>query len=418
MKTRWSMACLAPMAALALAALNAAEAQEWTRFRGPNGSGVSSSTSIPTRWTDQDLNWKVKLAGMGHSSPVLWGKRIFVTSGDNKTGTRFVQCLRADDGKTLWQKEYAGAVSGKHADNSYASSTPAVDLRQLYVTWGNAKEYLVIALSHEGKESWRVDLGPFRAGHGFGASPIVHDDLLIVPNDQDAKSSVLALDKKTGQVRWQTQRKSRSSYGTPCIFQPNGKAAELILVSYEHGISGLDPKSGRVNWEADVFSKGHVEATIASPITSGDLVFGTSGWLGVKYETVAYRPAANGTKAQVTYQIDKVAPLVPTPLVKDDLLFLWNDRGVVACAAVQSAEIHWRERVAGSFYGSPVCAGNHLYAISREGEVVVLSASKKFQLVARNPLPEGSHSTPAIADNTLYVRTFFHLLAVGGRPAK
>lgn len=390
-------------------------AQEWRRFRGPNGSGISSA-NLPIRWTENDLNWKVKLPGRGHSAPVLWGRRIFVTSGDDKTGVRMLICLDAKDGKQIWRKEFPGAVSGKHEDNSFASATPAVDERHVYVSWANPKEYLVIAVDHAGKEIWRRDLGPFRSGHGFGSSPIVHEDVVIVPNDQDGASSAIALEAATGNVRWKVPRKSKSSFATPCVFKPKNKPAEVIFCSYEHGLTAVDPASGKINWESDIFAKGHVESTIASPIVAGDFVLGTSGWLGVNYETVAVRPYSPGPKkTDLVYRMDKVAPLVPTPLVKDDLLFLWNDRGVVTCASARTGAIFWKERVPGTYYGSPVCAGGKLYCMSREGEVVVLAASKKFQLLARNPLGEGSHSTPAIANGTMYLRTFGDLTAIGNK---
>jgi outer membrane protein assembly factor BamB len=396
----------------------AANAQEWTRFRGPNGSGISRATTLPTQWTDKDLNWKIKLPGRGHSSPVLWGERIFVTSGDEKTGARTLVCLNTN-GQHLWKREFPGMVSGKHEDNSFASATPAVDERHVYVAWGNAKEYLVIALDHAGNEVWRIDLGPFRAGHGFGPSPIVHDDLVVLANDQDGASSAVALACATGKVSWRVPRRSKSSYATPCVYRPKGRPAELIFVSYEHGITALDPATGRIKWERDIFSKDHVECTIASPIVAGNLVIGTSGWMGVKYETVALRPYDSTKGKEPVYRVERLAPLVPTPLVKDDLLFLWHDRGVVACADVRTGELHWRERVPGSFYGSPVCAGDKLYCLSREGEAVVVAAKKQFQLLARNPLGEGSHSTPALAGGRMYLRTFTHLMSVGGnRQAK
>jgi len=393
----------------------AACAENWPRFRGPNGAGVSNTVTIPVRWTAKDYNWKIKLPGRGHSSPVVWGKRLFVTSGDDKTGVRTVLCLHADDGRQLWTRDFPGAVSGRHEDNSFASATPAVDERHVYVAWGNAKEYLVAALDHDGAEIWRTDLGPFRAGHGFGPSPIVHDDLVVLANDQDGASSAVALERATGKLRWKVPRRSKSSYATPCVFQPCGRPAELIFVSWEHGITALDPATGRTRWERDIFSKGHMECTIASPIVAGDLVIGTSGWLGVKYETVAVRPYGNAKATESRYRLERLAPLVPTPLVKNDLLFLWNDRGVIACADVRTGELHWRERAPGSFYGSPVCAGDKLYCISREGEVVVVAANKQFQLLARNPLGEGSHSTPAIAGGRMFLRTFTHLISIGGK---
>jgi outer membrane protein assembly factor BamB len=391
----------------------ALSAQEWTRFRGPNSSGLGSA-NLPVRWTEKDFAWKVPLPGRGHSAPVLWGRRIFVTSGDDKTGLRHLVCLDAREGKQLWQKDFPGPVSGKHQDNSFASATPAVDERRVYVSWANAREYLVIALDHDGKQKWRVDLGPFRSGHGFGASPIVHEDLLIVPNDQDGDSSAIALDCATGKPRWKLPRKSKSSFATPCIYKPQGKPAEVIFCSYEHGLTAVDPASGKINWESDIFAKGHMETTIASPIVAGDFILGTCGWLGVNYETVAVRPYSGAAKKTDTvYRMEKVAPLVPTPLVKDDLLFLWNDRGVVTCASVKTGAIFWKERVPGSYYGSPVCAAGKLYCMSREGDVVVLAAARKFQHLARNPLGEGSHSTPAIAGGTMYLRTFSHLIALG-----
>ncbi|HMF18715.1 MAG TPA: PQQ-binding-like beta-propeller repeat protein [Gemmataceae bacterium] len=398
---------------LLLSCTAASSAQEWTRFRGPNGSGISSA-NLPVRWTEKDFNWKVKLPGRGHSAPVLWGQRIFVTSGDDKTGLRILLCLDARDGKQLWRKDFPGPLSGKHEDNSFASATPAVDDRHVYVSWANAREYLVIALDHAGKEIWRVDLGPFRSGHGFGASPIVYEDLVIVANDQDGDSSVLALQRTTGDVRWKVPRKSKSSFATPCVFKPNGKPAEVIFCCYEHGLTAIDPATGKITWERDVFAKGHIESTIASPIVSGDFVLGTCGWLGVNYETVAVRPySPNPKKSDTVYRMEKIAPLVPTPLVKDDLLFLWNDRGVVTCANLKTGEVFWKERVPGSYYGSPVCAGDKLYCMSREGEVVVLAAARKFRLLGRNLLGEGSHSTPAIVGRTMYLRTFSHLISIG-----
>jgi outer membrane protein assembly factor BamB len=387
-----------------------APAQEWSRFRGPNGSGVSASTIISAQFTENDQCWKVKLPGVGHSSPVLWGERIFITSGDEQTGKRIVVCLKATDGSRLWTREFDSERHGKHEDNSFASATPAADERRLYVSWATPKEYVVQALDHDGKELWRVDLGPYKSGHGFGTSPIVHEDQLIVGNDQDGQSNLVALDRETGKVRWKVARKSKASYATPCVFQPKGRPAELIFTSWELGISSIDPKTGQQNWALDVFSKGHVETPIGSPIVAGDLVIGTCGWLGVKKEIVAIRP---GKQEKPVYRIDRAAPLCTTPLVKDDLLFLWSDEGLVTCASATTGEVHWRERVPGTYYSSPVCAGKYLYGLSRQGDVVVLAAAKQFEQVARNRLGEGSHSTPAIAGGKMYLRTFTHLICVG-----
>ncbi|MGE3809248.1 MAG: PQQ-binding-like beta-propeller repeat protein [Gemmataceae bacterium] len=404
------------MTLLTLAASNAS-AQDWTRFRGPNGSGLGQADNLPARFGDKDFRWQVKLPGAGHSSPVLWGKKLFVTSAEDKTGKRLLQCLDADDGKTLWTHSFGAQAGRMHRDNSVASATPAVDDQHVYVAWGNAKEYLVAAVDHAGKEVWRVDLGPYKSGHGFGASPIVVGDLLIVPNDQDGPGSIVALECKTGREAWKVKRTGKASWATPCIFQPKNGTPEVICTSYEHGISSFDARTGKRLWESDVFSKGHVESPIGSPIVAGDLVLGSAGWLAVNYEIIAVKPGLRNesSRGKEIYRLDKGVPLCLTPLAKDELLFVWSDGGQCSCVDVHTGKVHWRERVGGSFYGSPVCAGNRLYCIARDGEVVVLSAARKFEVLARNKLGEGSHSTPALAHGRMYLRTFTQLFCLEGK---
>ncbi len=395
---------------------NRAGGQEWTRFRGPNGSGIGRGIDLPQRWTDRDFNWRIKLPGTGHSSPVVWGRRLFITSGDEETAKRLVICIDTTTGKPLWQREFTSQRHGKHELNSFASSTPAVDGRQLYVTWGTPNEYVVLALTHDGDEVWRTDLGPFKCGHGFGASPVVLENLVIVPNDQDGTSSLVALDCGTGGTRWKAPRQGKASYITPCVFQPEHGRGELIFSNWDHGITSFDPKTGEKNWELDIFDKGHTETAIGSPIVAGDLVIAVCGWLGVRKEVVAVRLPRNGRddQAREMYRIDRSAPLCTTPLVNASLLFLWSDEGIVTCADVQTGEVFWRERVGGTFYGSPVCAANRLYAVSADGDMVVLAASKKFELLASHPLGEGTHSTPAISGGRMFVRTFSQLFSLGG----
>jgi outer membrane protein assembly factor BamB len=387
-------------------------AQDWTRFRGPNGSGLSAAS---VDWSANNPLWKVKLPGRGHSSPVLWGPRLFVTSGDPQTGQRLIVCLSADDGRTLWTRGFPVAKHRQHEHNSWASGTPTVDDRHVYVPWASPKDYLVAAFDHSGQEKWRVDLGPYQSGHGFGSSLLVHEGLVIIPNEQEGKSALVALDRDTGKTRWQIPRRSKTTYSTPCLFHPKAGPAELIFASYEHGVTSIDPKTGVLNWEIDVFDKGHIETSIASPLVAGGMVLACSGWLGVKKEVIAIRPPRSGGKPEVAYKLTRGSPLVPTPLVKDNLLFLWDDDGVVTCADLQTGKTHWRERVEGGYYASPVCAGNRLMNVSRDGDLVTLAASLQFEMLERFSLGEGSHSTPAIAGNILYVRTFHHVVALAGK---
>jgi outer membrane protein assembly factor BamB len=392
-----------------------ADAQEWTRFRGPNGSGISDANTIPTKWTADDFNWRVKLPGVGHSSPVLWGQKIFVTSGDEEHGARTVLCLDSRDGRTLWLRNFTSTKDRKHQLNSFASSTPTVDADQVYVCWGTPQEFIVLALDHQGETRWRVDLGPYKSGHGFGSSPILHGDQVILGNDQEGESSIVALDRKTGAVRWRIPRKTKTAYSTPCVYQPSGRSAELIFTTWEHGIMGIDPRTGSTNWEIQVFDQKHIETSIGSPLVSGDLVLGTCGWLGVALHTVAVRPDASKTgQATEVYRVDKGAPLSTTPLVARGCLFLWGDNGIVTCVDALTGELAWRNRVGGTYYSSPIAVGAYVYCPSADGEMVVLAADKQYREIARNPLGEGSHSTPAVANGRMFVRTFTHIISLGG----
>jgi outer membrane protein assembly factor BamB len=188
----------------------------------------------------------------------------------------------------------------------------------------------------------------------------------------------------------------------------------LIFTNWEHGIMGIDPHTGRTNWEVQVFDQGHTETSIGSPIVAGDLVLGTCGWLGYATHTVAVRPDPDQPgKAAEVYRVDRGAPLTTTPLAVGGLLFLWADEGIVTCVDAATGKQHWRQRVGSMYYGSPVAVDGRVFCASRDGELVVLAADKEYRLLARNPLGEGTHSTPAVAHGRMYVRTFSHVLAVG-----
>ncbi len=386
-----------------------APAQEWTRFRGPNGTGESECQTIPGSWTPADYNWKVELPGQGHSSPVLWGNKIFLTSAADSGHRRLLFCLDAADGKVLWQQEFAAQTHPVHNQNSFASSTPAVDERHVYVVWATPAEYRVVALDHAGKQVWTVSLGPFVSQHGYGASPIVYEELVIVNNDQDDASSLVALDRQTGAELPRTPRRtSVTAYSTPCIYQPPGGPSQLIFNSQSHGISSIDPRTGQTNWELDVFDK----RSVSSPLVVAGLVFGSCGSGGGGNYVVAVRP---GKRPELAYKLDKSAPYVPTSVAHGNRLFLWGDSGVVSCVDAPSGTLVWQKRVGGNYSGSPVRVGDRIYCISAEGEVVVLAAKDQFEQISRQALGEASRSTPAVAGGRMYLRTVSHLVSLGGK---
>ncbi|MCE9518787.1 MAG: PQQ-like beta-propeller repeat protein [Verrucomicrobia bacterium] len=195
-----------------------------------------------------------------------------------------------------------------------------------------------------------------------------------------------------------------------------GGDAQLILTNWTNGITALKPHSGEKLWEIDAFDKSHIETAIGSPIVVGEFIVGVCGWLGHGNEIVAVRPGrpAEDVKPEMVYRIDRTAPLCTTPVANAGLLFMWTDAGIAACADAVTGEIYWRERIGGNFYSSPIVIGDYLLNVSTTGEAIVLSATKKYRRLAKNELGEGSHSTPAVADGVLYVRTFTKLFALSG----
>jgi len=291
-----------------------------------------------------------------------------------------------------------------------------VDQERVYLTWVSGNEYLAASLDrHTGREVWRHKLGSFEGDHGAGASPIRIADLLIIPNDQNGASSIIALDCETGAIRWSVGRHSeKTGYSTPAVYRPNEGAAQLILTSTAHGVSSFDPLTGRFNWELpDLFSTIRV---VGSPVVAGGLIFAQCGAGSGGKRMVAIRPPVPGSSlaAEVAYEVRGSLPYVTTPVAYGTWLFLWGDSGIVSCIDVQTGKRLWRERTGGSYFGSPVLVGDRIYCISREGEVMVLAAQPEYRQLGRMKLGEPSHSTPAVANGVMYLRTFSQLFAVGG----
>ncbi|NLX53866.1 MAG: PQQ-binding-like beta-propeller repeat protein [Planctomycetaceae bacterium] len=405
---------------LAILLLPAADgrAQEWTRFRGPNGTGVSTARSIPVTWTDADYLWQTRLPGKGHGSPVVWGRKLFLLSADPDSATRYVICIDTNTGETLWQRDYAAAPHVLNALNSYASSTPAVDEQCVYVAWGTGDRLVLRALDHDGREVWMRDLGVYVCEHGFGNSPIVYEDLVILVNSQQAEelapdqqpgsSSVMAFDRETGQLRWETPRTvARVCYSTPCIYQPPEGPPELICYDKGHGFYSLDPRTGAENWSLPVFTL----RTVASPIIVGDLVFGCAGSGAGGHYLIAARL---GQQPHEVYRVTRLVPYITTSIARGDLVFLCVDRGLVSCMQAADGTIVWSKRLSHGFAGSPVLVDGKLYIIDIDGQVLVLAAEREFKQLGRVALGEPSRATPAVAGGRMFLRTESQLFCIGG----
>ena len=403
-------------------------AQEWTRFRGPNGQGVSDAKTVPTRWTTEDYNWKVRLPGLGHAQPVVWGDSVFVSSTLADGSARVISCLSADFGSTRWTYQFASSEYETHKFNNMAASTPVVGEDALFVVFSHPKKVVAAALSLDGDLKWETPIGEFRGSHGYAASPILFEDLVIVPNQLRVPkdktpvpdSMIVALERETGKLRWKTSREpSLVSFSTPCLLRPvapegaEAAAPQLISLSKAQGISALDPRSGKPLWQARVFDK----RTCSSPVLGGGLIFGSCGSGSGGNYVVGVRPGGTGdvTETHVAYEVRKAAPYVPTPVARDGRLYLWSQEGgIISCLEASTGKTLWQGRAGGRYFGSPVWVDGHLYAISDVGEVVVVGAGATFEVVSRHDLGEESRSTPAVAGGRMYLRTLHHLISIGG----
>jgi outer membrane protein assembly factor BamB len=338
-------------------ASSAARGQEWTRFRGPNGTGESETTTIPAEWTDSEVNWKIELPGVGHSSPVLWGNKLFLLSADPKAATRYVLCIDAKNGKQLWRRDYPGVPHHLHANSSFASVTPAVDGSRVYVAWSDPDFTRLMALDHAGNEVWTVNLGSWMSQHGFGSSPMLYQDLVVLNcSQEDSKragdpqpkeSFVVAVESSTGKIRWRTERKIDSASYSVCTVRKNEAGRdELLLNTQAEGLFALDPQTGKENWSLPVLSM----RSVSCPLYVGGLVFGTTGSGGGGHYLVAVKP---GKEPVEQYRIKNaptgqksvsIASYVGTPVCRDKLMFIFEDRlGHASCIDAETGKVLWRD---------------------------------------------------------------------------
>ncbi|MEX0718561.1 MAG: PQQ-binding-like beta-propeller repeat protein [Planctomycetaceae bacterium] len=392
-----------------------ADSAHWSRFRGPNGTGISDERGFPTTWTEEDYAWTTELPGEGHSSPVVWDQRLFVTSAADEGAVRYVLCLDPASGAIRWTRAVGMNRSHKHAKSSWASSTPATDGERVYVAFADVENHNLSAYDFDGNLVWRRNLGKFESQHGQGVSPIVYGELVIIPNDQDGPSSIVAVDRRTGRTVWSALRGGREvSYATPMILERPGKEPQLICASGVTGITSLDPLTGGKNWGTSPFPL----RTVASPVAGQGVIVGscgTGGSLGVLLRAVPIDPEGDVSDGDFVFERKRELPYVPTPVIHAGHLYLWNDNGTAACVALPGGETVWTRRVGGTFSGSPVCVDGKLYCISEQGEVAVIAASPEYELLGKSPLGVGSHSTPAIAGGRMFLRGFDRLSCLAAR---
>jgi outer membrane protein assembly factor BamB len=423
----------------------------WPSFRGPQASGVADGQQLPDRWngtSGENILWRTPIPGLAHSSPVVWGDRVFVTSAisskpnatfkpglygdgdasDDRSPHRWVvYALDARTGKFVWERvAFEGAPREKrHIKSTYASSTPATDGR-IVVAWFGSQG--VHAFDVDGNPLWSVDLGRVDMGAyniptyewGPASSPIIWNDLVILQCDTQADSFLLALDAKTGTVAWKTERDELPSWGTPTV--ATTAAGPELVTNASNFIRGYDPRTGRELWRLGGSSK----ITAPTPIYSSGLFIVASG-RAPERPLFAIRAGSRGdlTLAKDSTSSHAIAwsragrgSYMPTPLVYGGILYVLANNGVLDAYDLETGKEIYRQRLThlgSGFSASPVAADGRVYLTNEDGEILVVAAGRQFRQIAANPMGDLLMATPALSRGVMYVRSGASLFAIGTR---
>jgi outer membrane protein assembly factor BamB len=456
----------APVIMLALATLAAdmPDPDGWSRFRGPNGSGVSTSTHLPSEFgPEKNVVWKTELP-FGHSSPALTRERIFLTAA---RGEKLVTiCLDRRTGKILWERDAPRSrVEKLDTRNGPAGPTPATDGSNVYVFFA---DFGLLSYDMDGKERWRLPLGPFNNLYGMGASPVLVDDAVVLACDQNTGSFIVSVAQRDGRVRWKTPRpEAHSGHSTPILYKPAGGATQIIVPG-SFLLMAYSPASGEKLWWVGGLSF-EMKST---PVVNGDTLFingfgtpqnqpgahptipdfadvvrqhsDTAGkvtlktlpdwnarsWIDLNSDgevsadewdyyraamasengMLAIRLGGRGdmTASNVRWTYHKSVPQLPSPIVYSNVLYMVNDGGIVTTLNPETGAEMGQGRLKGAidrYYASPVAADGKIFMLSETGKIVVLAPGGTLEPVIVNDLKDDIYATPAISDGNMYVRT-------------
>ncbi len=413
---------------------NVASGENWPGWRGARGDGTSIEKSIPTRWdgaTGENIAWKTPIPGVGHSSPVAWGDRIFVVSciedKNAEQNERVLLCLDRHSGKILWQQTVLKSLlETKHSLNSHASGTPVTDGKLVYVTFldvdgstiparnvGRARpvtpgKITVAAYDFDGKQKWKVAPGNFVSVHGYCSCPVLYKDLVIVNGDHDGDGFLVALNRSTGETVWKVDRDHNTrSYVTPIIREVAGRT-EMVL-SGSKCVCSYDPSTGKRHWKID----GPTEQYVASMVFDGEKFYMAAGF--PTYHVMGILPGGSGnvTDTHVAWHIKNVRCYVPSPVVVDKYLLVADDRGTANCFDTATGERLWQDRLGKHFSASLVTANGLVYFLADDGEMSVVRPGKTLDVVSQSKLGEYCYASPAISDGQLLIRGEKNLYCIG-----
>lgn len=410
-------------------------AENWPGWRGPRGDGTSLDTKVPLEWdgdSGKNIRWKQPLPGGGHGSPIVWENHIFLQGCVEETQERVLFALDRDTGRVLWQRAvFKAPLESKHQLNSFASSTPATDGRQVYVSFlevdgrlvpapnvGKARDItpgqmVVAAFDFDGKQKWVSRPGEFLSAHGYCSNPVLFENLVIVNGDHDGESYIVALDRDSGEVVWKTAREHRTrSYVTPLIREINGEPQ--MVVSGSKRIVSLDPRTGKHLWIVE----GPTEQFVASMVYDGTRFFMAAGF--PTHHVMAVKPDGRGdvTESHVAWHVTNVRCYVPSPVVVDEWLLVADDRGTANCFDVETGDRAWQGRLGRHFSSSLLAVQGKVLFLADDGETSVVEPGAELNVVRKNSLGEWCYSSPAISNGAIFLRGEKHLFCIEALPRK
>ena len=386
-----------------------ARAEDWPEFRGPTGQGLSTEHGLPLEWSEfRHIVWKSEVPGSGWSSPVVGGGRVWLTSAiDGRSTSLRVLAFDVDTGRLVVNTEVVKGAGGPplNPKNSHASPTPILDGDRVYVHFGADGTG---AVTTAGDVVWKTRF-PYESQHGNGGSPALYHDLLIISCDGSDTAFVVALDTRTGKVRWKTPRREAAdqAYSTPLVIRVGDK--DQVVSAGAYRAAAYDPQTGKEIWRvsyADGFSN------VPRPVFGHGLVY-----IGTGFNTpylLAVRPDGTGdiTKTHIAWTMRRAAPLTPSPVLVGDELYVVNDVGILSCLDAKTGELQWIQRIDGNYSASPVFADGRIYFQSEEGVTTVIEPGKTFRKLATNTLDEATLASMAVSGGSIFIRTDRHLYRI------
>ena len=397
------------LVALLLAVFGYASPPEWPEFRGPGGQGHATQTGLPLEWSEsKNVAWKVPVPGTGWSSPVVAGGRVWLTAatGDREVSLRAIAFDLAT-GREVVNVEVFKLRNPRSINpkNSWASPSPVLDDDRVYVHFGADG---TAALSPSGDVVWKARF-PYDSQHGAGGSPVVHGDLLVFNGDGSDAAFVIALDTRTGKVRWKTSRREPFSqaYTTPLMIRV-GDRDQLVSVGAFRA-AAYDPQSGKEIWRVGY---GDGFSNVPRPVFAHGLVYIATGFH--QPALMAVRPGGSGdvTRTHVAWTVQRGVPLTPSPVIVDDAVYMVNDGGIASCLDATTGASRWQERLGGNFSASPLFADGRIYFPAENGVTTVIAPGPTFRKLAANALDGALLASMAVADQSFIIRSDTHLYRI------